>query len=222
MLFRKTSRVDVTATALVECLKKHLAAGERVLWLVSGGSAIDVAVAAAKQLKGTDTSKLTVTLADERFGPVGHIDSNWFKLERADFAVPGARIVPVLNGSDLLTTSRQFGNMLDRELRDNDYTVALLGIGPDGHTAGILPGTEAVDAPGMAVGYITDQYKRLTMTGNAIAALDEAIVFAMGEAKKEALENLTKDMPAAVQPAQYLKAVPLVTIYNDQVGEEAV
>jgi len=52
-----------------------------VLWLVPGGSNIPIAVEAMdmirKEMSGLSLKYLTITLSDERYGSVGHKDSNW-------------------------------------------------------------------------------------------------------------------------------------------------
>lgn len=217
--YRMISSTEPVATYIAKVLTKHLEQGQRVLWLLSGGSAIDVAVRVSKQLKGIDLQHLTVTLADERFGPVGHADSNWLQLQNAGFLLPGAQVIPVLRGLELAPTAAAFGAVLERVFRNADYRLALLGIGPDGHTAGILPGSVAVTATGMATSYVTEQFTRVTTTMGAIGQLDEAVVYAMGEAKRPALEALQQERPLAEQPAQVLKTVPKITIFNDQLGE---
>jgi len=217
--FRLSTSSEPAAVYLAGVLLERLQQGQRVLWLVSGGSAIDVAVKVARKLQNIDLQNLTVTLADERFGPVGHTDSNWQQLQKMGFSLPGAQLVSVLKGMELQPTTTLFGATLGRLFNGADYRLALLGIGADGHTAGILPGTAAVTAMGMATGYVTPQYKRVSMTLSALGQLDEVVVYEMGEAKRAALELLKQDVPVAEQPAQAFKTVSKVTIFNDQIGE---
>src|SRR6266566_4768573 len=80
-------------------LRQQLQAGKRVLWLVSGGSVIPVAVAVAQKFTGIPVGKLTVSLTDERPGPVGHPDSNWLGLQQAGLQLPGATLRPILTGA---------------------------------------------------------------------------------------------------------------------------
>jgi 6-phosphogluconolactonase/glucosamine-6-phosphate isomerase/deaminase len=63
-------------------------------------------------------------------------------------------------------------------------------------------------------------YQRLTLTPQALARLDEAVVYARGNAKRKALENLSQDLPLAEQPAQILKRIPKVLIFNDVEGDK--
>jgi 6-phosphogluconolactonase/glucosamine-6-phosphate isomerase/deaminase len=218
--FVKVSGSDPVINYLCESISGSLDKGEKVLWLVAGGSAIGIAVAAAERLKNLKNVKLlTVTLTDERYGKPGHPDSNWQQLKDKRFELPGARLLPVLQGGDFEATAKSYAKMLNQELDAADYSVALAGMGPDGHIFGIKPGSPAVDSPADVVAYKWDDYQRLTPTFNLINRLDEVIVYAMGAEKHKQFEDLEKDIPAIEQPAQYLKKLNKVTIFNDYKGE---
>jgi hypothetical protein len=60
------------------------------------------------------------------------------------------------------------------------------------------------------------------MTAPAITRLDEAVVYAIGENKWPVLAQLAQsDLPLTDQPAQVLKRVRIVTIFNDHTGDPA-
>lgn len=219
--YAKITTPDPVAEYLAAAVTKRLSRGKRVLWLVCGGSSIAVAAAASKLLAGHDLSKLAVTLTDERYGYVGHPDSNWRQLSEAGFALPGARLRPVLTGASMDSTVAGFADILEEELDRADYRLGFFGIGPDGHVAGILPGSPAVDADDLTAGYDAGNFRRLTMTFQAISALDEAVVYAVGEAKWPVLDQLEDELELDVQPAQALKDIETLTVFNDHKGEAA-
>jgi len=219
LTFYKISSAYRVVNFLVDTLEKHLNNGKRVLWLVPGGSSITIAVAVSKALRAP-LDALTISLTDERWGPVGHSDSNWQRLKDAGFESRGARLVPVLNGQDMDRTTREFDHRLAVELKAAEFSLGLFGLGDDGHTAGILPGSPAVNAKTLTAGYDAGQYKRITTTPKAISLLDEAVVYAVGEEKHEAIDNLDQDLTIAEQPAQALKRVSKVSIFNDYKGEK--
>ena len=173
-------------------------------------------MAARKLNKGPG---LSVTLADERFGPAGHPDSNWTKLIQAGFKVAGASLAPVLTGKDTAETAKEFGDLAEKLLRGCGYRIGLLGIGADGHIAGILPGSPAASSRDLVCGYQAPDYQRLTLTPYALEILDEVIVYAIDDSKRPALENLNKNLSITEQPAQVLKRIPAVTIYNGLKGD---
>jgi len=221
MKFVKTTSSEVVVGYLSGVLRRKLAAGDSVLWLVPGGSAIAVAAQVAKELQGLNLQKLTVTLTDERYGELGHHDSNWQQLHAADFHLPGATMVPVLHGHDPQDTTKEFANHLQEYCQAADYCLGFLGMGADGHTAGILPHSPAVTEQSWAASYEGPDFLRVTATPVALSALDEAVVYAMGESKLDALTKLQQTIPLEEEPAQILKKVPTVTVFNDQIGDPA-
>ncbi len=244
MTFYKISSVETVAKALAETIKQHLAAGEQVFWLVSGGSSIAVASLASKLLApwnarpgragmadstglaGAPLDKLVVSLTDERFGPIGHTDSNWRQLNMAGFELPRAKLLPILGGQDIEATTEGFKRTLEQQLAAANYRIGLFGIGNDGHTAGILPNSLAASSAELAACYDADprsgsgaSFTRITITPKGIARLDEAVAYATGEAKHPALNQLEQVLPLAQQPAQALKTAKKFSVYNDYKGE---
>jgi 6-phosphogluconolactonase/glucosamine-6-phosphate isomerase/deaminase len=194
----------------------QLAQSRTVLWLLSGGSAMEVAVAAAQVLEGENLSGLMVSLIDERYGQVGHADSNWHQLSAAGFRLTGATLHPVLTGAPAAQTASDYEAWLRAQFDIADFRLGLLGIGGDGHTAGILPHSPAVTAPGLVYAYAGPDYQRITLTGRALARLSEAVVYVAGQSKWPLLDQLETVLDPADQPAQLLKAVPRLTLYTDR------
>ena len=221
LTFRQVTSAGSVAAYLARVIGEKLRSGKHVLWLVPGGSAIAVAAETSKRLPDVTLENLTVTLTDERYGDFGHSNSNWPQLQAAGFTLPGATLLPVLNGDDMPSAVQRFAATLDQALNAADFRLGLFGIGPDGHTAGILPHSAAVAETGLASGYDAGNFRRITMTPPAIARLDEAVAYVTGEAKWHILDQLEADVPADDQPAQFLKQIPTVTIYNDHKGEAA-
>lgn len=218
MKFVKISETEPVAVFISDRLKSHLKQSQTVLWLVPGGSAIPIVARVSQLLTGQDVSNLYVTLTDERYGSVGQADSNWQQLLDAGFDLPGAQLLPVLSGKNRHQTTLGFSDRLDKWLHQADYRLGFFGIGPDGHTAGILPGSPAVHAKGYAVDYDAN-FERITMTFPAIAMLDEAVVYAAGEAKRPVLDQFETAKPLTEQPAQILKQIKELTVFNDYRGE---
>ena len=220
MKFVKITDTEQVVEYIAYAIQERLDEGKRVLWLVPGGSAIAIAVAVSRQIQG-NRDLLSVTLTDERFGPVDHDDSNWRQLIDAGVDFNGIDTHAVLSGANRAETTKRFASTLDTLFAEADYRIGFFGMGPDGHIAGVLPGSVAVDAEGSATDYDAN-FERISMTLSQIAKLDEAIVYAVGEAKQEALDNLVQDLPLDVQPAQILKQVPNVIIFNDYKTTEEI
>lgn len=215
--------VDDAAAAVVTTVKDHLARGERVLLLLSGGSGAAIAVAAARELQHTDLSHLAVSMTDERYGQLGHPDENWQQLLDAGFSLPGATLYRPLVGESRDYTTTAFANWLSEQLQIADYKIGIFGFGNDGHTAGIKPHSSAVTSPELAASYPGDDFKRITITFPTIRQLDEAIIQASGPEKRPIIHDLlTASPPLDDQPAQILKEIPHATLYTNNHKEELI
>jgi 6-phosphogluconolactonase/glucosamine-6-phosphate isomerase/deaminase len=200
---------------LTDTIMAHLTKGEKVLWVLSGGSGGKVCIEVSKRLTG-NLSGLITTLSDERYVPVGDPDENWQQLIDGGFSIPGATTYRPLQGLDREATAERLGVWIKDQTAVADYKIGLFGMGADGHTAGIKPQTSAVEATGWATSFTGNDFERITMTFDAIKQLDEIVVQAMGADKTEALDILLhQDIPMTVQPAQILKSVAKSTIFTD-------
>lgn len=201
---------------LTSTLVAHLTADESVLWLVPGGSAMKVATKVLANLEDTDTSRLCITLTDERYGRPNHPDENWVQLEQLGFNVSTINAYRVLRGEDAEATAQDFADKLGRLFATYDYKIGLFGIGADGHTAGIKPHTVAVTSEELAAQFVGSDFARVTMTPRAIAELDEVVAYAHGADKYPVLAQLLhEDVALLDQPAQALKTVPRSTLFSD-------
>lgn len=207
------------AQALTHSLTKALQLHEHVLWLVCGGSSITIASEVMQALPDELTSKLVIMLTDERYGSVGHKDSNYLQLQEVGFDPKQATFIPTLSNSlDLLDTAAEFGQRFTREADKADLTIAMFGIGSDGHIAGILPGSMAVTENAAACGYDAGTFQRITLTFPSLMRIQIAYAFVYGAEKQQALSRLRhQDIPTSEQPSQILKSIPEAYVYNDQV-----
>ena len=121
---------------------------------------------------------------------------------------------------DILTVAAR------EETRGELLIVGLLGIGADGHTAGILPGSPACaeDAPGtaahLAMGYKSGIHARITITPAFFQYFDRAIAYAAGEEKWRAVAGLREVKPVSEHPAQLLKRAHETLVFCDRVPAE--
>ncbi|MFZ3012021.1 MAG: 6-phosphogluconolactonase [Minisyncoccia bacterium] len=217
LAIKTTTSKEETANFIVLSVLSQLKTGKHVLLFLTGGSSVSVGIKIAEILREDEdlVRNLTITLTDERYGPVDHFNSNYFQLVEKGFNLPRAKVIPILVDDDRNITTEKFDMILKQEFEKADYKIGLFGIGVDGHTAGILPESEAVLSENLAHSYDTPTFSRITMTPKAIEKLDEAIVWAQGKDKWKIIEDLQKDIKIFKQPAQILKKVPLLTIFTD-------
>ena len=213
----QTAASHAAALFLRDILARHLTHGERVLWLVPGGSGMAVAQSAARLIaeQKIPCQSLTVTLTDECYGPPAHLHANEKVLSLIGEVLPDAKIIPVLSGAPLTKTAAAFSRALEEVLQTVDYRLGLVGIGADGHTAGIMPHSTAVESTELVVGYDAPPFTRITLTPRALARLDEIVAYAQGKEKFKALAELKANHSIDDQPAQVLKKVPRAYILSD-------
>jgi 6-phosphogluconolactonase/glucosamine-6-phosphate isomerase/deaminase len=209
--------VEKMAVRLAASLGENL----RVLWLICGGSNIPLASEAMTQLRKSVSHEqlglLTVGQTDERYGPIGHKDSNWKQMEDAQFNFDNVNPMPILLGESLEKTVEEYARRIKNAFEENDIVVAQFGIGADGHVAGMLPGCEAIDESALVGGYVAEPFVRVTLTPPAFEGIDIAYTFAFGDSKHEAVTRLwQKDLTVFEMPCQILKRIPESYFYSDQ------
>jgi 6-phosphogluconolactonase len=166
----------------------------RSLALSGGGTARRCYEALAGR-SGVDWTTVTVLFGDERIVPVEHPDSNegMAREELLDHVPVGAIRSLVGLGPDA------YGDLL-RELDVVD--LVHLGLGPDGHTASLFPGSAALDERDRLVvraeAQLPPLVDRFTMTLPAIARARHVVFTVEGMAKADAWQRVRQgdDVPA--------------------------
>ena len=215
-------RTSVEAVSYITTyITSKLQTGQEVLWLTSGGSATTVQVEIMKHLRDDASDwlgKLTILPVDERYGEYGHENSNSTQMRAAGFEPGDATWYDVLEKNlPMPETISHYTELAENAFATATTVVATLGMGPDAHTAGVLPGSPAVtDTTSTVVGYSWSDYERITLGIPMLLKIDSAFLLAYGEAKKEALERLRKnEEPVEELPAKILYDITDVTVYND-------
>ncbi len=191
----------------------------KTLLLLSGGSSLAVAREALAGIKPKQKQFITIAQIDERYGEPGHPDSNWNGIE--DLAQDFNEYAGVANVLQSSGSIEEDAANYDARLREllvvNVLKVGLFGIGADGLVAGIAPNTPAnffkyTDGR-LVVNFEGSDFPRITTTSALMKVLDEAVVFACGEPKKDAITKLEKDLPPHKHPAQLLKEANRAWVY---------
>ena len=148
-----------------------------------------------------DWSEVDVFFGDERWVPVDDPESNEGSARQAfiDQVHPRA-VYSMRHAGD---TIEEAADAYDRLLREyGPLDLVHLGLGPDGHTASLFPGSPALDERErlvVATGDDLHPHPRLTLTFPAIAQSRLAVFTVAGEGKREALQRVKAgdDLPAA-------------------------
>lgn len=226
------------AKKLAELLEKTVGEGEKTLLLLAGGSANDVYDAAAEFIVAKDLSKLMVIMGDERWDSnPAHADSDWKHFQDSRlyqlFKERNAITIDILSGDSLETETEKYNELLSKAKKNGYKIIAQLGIGSDGHTAGIIPSNKE-DFERV---FKTDKFaafhhfdskfnNRITITPAMIENIDYLLVYATGEAKLGVLKKLVsakglldKNKVGFVyneMPSLYLLKVKNAWVFTDQ------
>jgi len=124
---------------------------------------------------------------DERVAPDGDPDRNLTQLRRSLRGAPAAVIAMPVTGPDLDAAAAAYGSGLpDR------FDLVHLGLGPDGHTASLVPGDPVLEVSGQlaAVTGVYQGHRRMTLTYPALARAEQLLWLITGADKKAALARL--------------------------------
>ncbi|MGI8758256.1 MAG: 6-phosphogluconolactonase [Acidimicrobiales bacterium] len=150
---------------------------------------------------GLNWSSVTVLFGDERWVPVDAPDSNEGMARRALLdAVRPAEVCSLRGAAPTLEEAAEAYDAVIAALPALD--LVHLGLGDDGHTASLFPGSPALevdDRQVVATGDDAHPHPRLTLTFPAIARFTTAVVTVSGAEKAQAWRRLCNgdDIPAA-------------------------
>ncbi|MGI9027548.1 MAG: 6-phosphogluconolactonase [Candidatus Saccharimonadales bacterium] len=205
---------EVATAEIIDSINRALQAGSALL-LVSGGSNIQLAVTVRDGLK--ITNQLTLGLIDERYGPIGHPNSNWAQLLNAGLNPEGLQLLPVMidDGVGHEQAAASYRERLQAAIANHNTVIGIFGIGDDGHTSGILPRSPAITATETVIAFMGHDFPRVTATPAIMPLINKAFLVSYGEHKHDQLIRLTENLSIADQPAQALKQIADLTIYSD-------
>lgn len=133
-------------------------------------------------------SAMSIFQVDERIAPAGHEDRNLIALSAGlpPEAKASLRPMPVEEANFEAAAGRYAAGL------PAHLDLVHLGLGPDGHTASLVPGDPVLEIRDRLVA-ITREYqgrRRMTLTYPALAAAREIVWLVTGDTKRDALERL--------------------------------
>jgi 6-phosphogluconolactonase len=145
-----------------------------------------------------DWTKVDVYFGDERAVQPDSINSNYWMVMEA--LVAGLPVPPRVHRMEAEREDLERAALDYERLLPERLDVLLLGMGPDGHTASLFPGSTALDEQRRVVRVVAPKPPpvRLTITPVVIAAAREVAVLATGGEKAEAVRRALEG-PRAVR-----------------------
>jgi 6-phosphogluconolactonase len=187
---------------LAEAAKEAVAERGRAELAVSGGSDPWPMFSQLEDLFG-DWDKADVFQVDERVAPAGSDERNLTHLiESLSIGAQGSIKPMPVTDEDLEGAAARYAESLPERL-----DIAHLGIGPDGHTASLVPDDPVLEVNDRRVAVTTGEYqgvRRMTLTYTEIESIRSLLWVVTGESKVDALAKLIAQDPTTpsgrVQP----------------------
>ncbi|MCC2630255.1 MAG: Glucosamine-6-phosphate isomerase/6-phosphogluconolactonase [Candidatus Paceibacter sp.] len=205
--------------------------GKPLLFLLSGGSSLEL----LDYIKDTSMEAgMTFGMLDDRYSTDPEINS-YHIVSRSAFYLRALRRGAVFLDSSVFelesleTYATRYESYIKKwlKLHPNGIIRATVGIGPDGHTSGVLPHPEdkekfekLFNAEKLIVGYDVGNKNphrfRMTSTFTFMKKFDKVLTYMKGENKKEALQRvLAEEGDLAATPGRIIRELKDVQLFTD-------
>jgi 6-phosphogluconolactonase len=171
--------------------------------VLAGGStpkAMNVLLAASPRRESVDWPAVRFFFGDERCVPPDHPDSNYRMTKEtlfAPLAIPDAHVFRMHGEEEPHAAAAAYDALLVREFGNLPiFDAVFLGMGPDGHTASLFPGTLTTidDRRLVAANFVpTLQAFRLTLTPHVLTAARQVTITVGGAEKADVLARVLSD-----------------------------
>jgi 6-phosphogluconolactonase len=204
------------AARLADAARDAIAARDRFVFAVSGGHSPWVMLRAFAG-EALSWEKVHVFQVDERVAPAGDPDRNLTHLKQSLLShapIPEANIhaMPV-EAADLDAAARDYARELERVTGSPPVLdLAHLGLGPDGHTASLVPGDPvlAVTDRDVALTGVYMGRRRMTLTYPVLDRARRVLWLVTGAEKAPVLPRLMRADPAI--PAGRVRAADALAV----------
>lgn len=199
-------------------LKEDLVKQDQAVLVVSGGKS-PVPLFQALAAQSLPWERVIVTLADERWVPPSHEDSNE-ALVRAHLLkgrAAKAQLMPLWTG-DATPEAAVPAVSKTLDALPHPFSQVILGMGEDGHIASLFPGAAelalglSTEAPALAVRPLHAPHPRLSLSLRALLQSRDIALMISGQTKRHVLEQALGEGPVEDLPVRAIlrqTAVPV-------------
>lgn len=204
------------ARRFIQSAREAIDLSDRFTVALSGGSTPKAMhqVIASDYRDAIDWTKVEIFFGDERCVPAEHAESN-YRMARetllSKLPIPLDNVYRMRGEIDPNEAAKEYGLMLKEKFGDGGLDLIFLGLGEDGHTASLFPGTEAVNethhrcVANYAEHSTTGKSWRITLTAPFINRCREVMFLVAGAAKAKALAAVLEGPPQPENiPAQLI------------------
>lgn len=193
--------VEALALAAAEMVLGHIRAGAKRLLLAGGSTPVRTYQRIARAAAPADYKGVHLFFGDERAVAPDHVESNYGMVRKAwlePARFPPERVHRILGEIDPERAAR----LAEDDLRGvtgqrASLDLALLGVGSDGHTASLFPGSEALGET-LRLYVPAREGRRITATFPLLCAANRVIFLVSGRNKAEAVRTALTGPPGAV------------------------
>jgi len=188
---------EAAADRFVTLVGTAIAARGRADVALAGGStprAMNALLAAPPRRAAVDWERVRFFFGDERTVPPDDPESNYAMNRETLFdplGIPASRVFRMRGEADPPVAAAEYARLLAKELGPRPrFDVLFLGMGPDGHTASLFPGTlQTVDDTQLVVANRVEKFStwRITLTPHVINDARHVAITCGGAGKADAL-----------------------------------
>lgn len=195
---------------VIECLQRAIEQRGHALLAVSGGKT-PAALFNWLSQQPLDWGKVNVTLADDRWLPPDHADSNARLLRQhlLQGHAAAARFTPLVTAAP--TPESGLAQATERlSCLPLPFDLILLGMGDDGHTASLFPCAPqlrralSTSEPLVAIDPQTAPYGRISLSASALRQSRQNILLIAGAGKQAVLQLALQDGAVEQMPVRLL------------------
>lgn len=183
----------------INCAKEAIADHNFFSIALSGGStpkAIFEKLSKEPYPSEIDWQKVVLFWSDERSVSPTNPDSN-FKMAMTSglkrLSIPSNHIFRMEAEANIEVSAEAYEKQIQKTLHGRPFDLIMLGMGEDGHTASLFPGTEALKETDKWVVANTVPQKntmRMTLTYSCINAAQNIVIYVLGKSKEEMVSKV--------------------------------
>lgn len=227
----KDEWAERAASHFADAARASIAAREAFHVVVSGGSTPRLAFGRlVSMIDAGDPiwADVHVYFADERLVPPDHPDSNYRMIREAwldQVRIPEAQIHRIAGELEPEEAARRYSGVVGAFLRGGgpsgqEFDLCVLGMGPDGHVASLIPGGKLDFVADGLVGVgpapaSPARVRRVTLTSNTLKSSREVVFWVRGRDKAEAVRGALRGGIPTMVPEVVPPNVPVTWILDE-------